>query len=186
MSLELKVKDFLRKLVTCYSSLVTNKKGFTLIETVMIIVVVAIALPVIVITLGQEAKHSVDAELRVTATEAAQAIMEEIMSKGWDENSPIPPGSYTTPLGSEGGETKTACAGAPLTYDDVDDYNGYAETCSWGGINYATTVQVCYVPSTNLNDTSACNTATDYKRIQVTVTHPRIGSAELVTVMTNY
>lgn len=166
-----------------------DKKGFTLIETVMIIVLVAIAIPALLIILGQETKQSVDAELQISATNIGQAMMEEIRSKCWDEFKTT--GANCSGTGSPGalgpnGETRTACTGTPSTYDDIDDYNGYSETCTWGGVSYTTNVQVCYVPSGNLNDISACNTTTDYKRIRVTVTNPNLGSVELVTVVTNY
>lgn len=45
---------------------------------------------------------------------------------------------------------------------------------------------VCYVPASNLNDTSNCATATDYRRVEVTITHPTIGNVTAVTLFTNY
>jgi len=45
---------------------------------------------------------------------------------------------------------------------------------------------VCYVPSTNLNDTSACGAGTNYKRVEVTVNHPAIGNVTAVTLLTSY
>jgi len=183
--IEVRSQKFLNKLSTVYC-LLPNKRGFTLIEIVMIIVVVAIAIPALLIILGQGAKQGVNAELQVSATNVAQALMEEIKSKCWDETHIIA-GSCTGTsaggvLGINGGET----AGNPTTYNDVDDYNAGVPAVTVGGVSYARTVQVCYVPSTNLNDTSACNTTTDYKRIQITVTNPTLGSVELVTVVTNY
>ncbi len=163
-----------------------GKKGFTLIEIVMIIVVVAITIPALLIILGQQTKQSVNAELQISATNLGQAMMEEIRSKCWDEFKTSLPNCTGTgapgALGINGGET----AGNPATYDDVDDYNAGVPPLSVGGVSYTRTVQVCYVPSGNLNDTSACNTATDYKRIRVTVNNPNLGSVELVTVVTNY
>ncbi len=160
------------------------EKGFTLIEIIMIIVIVAIAIPTLLVLLGQGAKQGVYAELEIVATNVGQALMEEIRSNRWDENSPIPPGAYTSPLGPEVGEARTACTGSPSTFDDVDDYNGYTETCSWGGPSYTTGVELCYVNATDLNTCVAG--PTDYKRIEVTVSNPNIGTVELVTVVTNY
>lgn len=180
-SSKLRVKSYSEKLSAFHFSLFTDKRGFTLIEVIMIIVVVSIAIPTLLIVLGQGARQGVNAELEISATNVAQALMEEIKSKNWDQNSPIPPGAYSI-LGIDGGET----AGIPSTYNDVDDYNAGAPAVTVGGVSYTRAVQVCYVPSTNLNDTSACNTTTDYKRIQVTVSNATLGSVVLVTVMGNY
>mgnify|MGYP001599012373 CR=1 FL=1 len=173
-------------------------EGFTLIEIVMIIVVVSIAIPTLLIVLGQGARQSVDAELQVSATNVGQAMMEEIKTKCWDETA-VSGGACTgtvTPSaigtdGAPGTETRTACTGTSATpYDDVDDYNGYLEPCSWGGPSYTTSVQVCYVPSGSLDSITPCVTAqasaTDFKRIQVTVSNSTLGSVVLVTLVGNY
>lgn len=173
-------------------------KGFTLIEIVMIIVIVSIAIPALLIVLGQETRQSVDAELQINAVNVGQAMMDEIRSKCWDETAvsgstctgTVTPSAIGTD-GAPGSETRTACTGTSATpYDDVDDYNGYNETCSWGGPSFTTTVQVCYVPSGNLNNNSPCTTAqasaTDYKRIQVDVQNASSGTSTLVTIAGNY
>ncbi|MBI4683863.1 MAG: hypothetical protein HY755_01545 [Nitrospirae bacterium] len=197
---KLKVKSCLKKLFTIHCSPPHpplskggrwgGKKGFTLIETVMIIVIAAIAIPALLLVLGQETQQGVNAELMINATNVAQKLMEEVKSKCWDEfktgaancSGTGSPGA----LGTEG-ETRTACTGtSAIPFDDVDDYSNYPESCTWGGPSYTTTVEVCYVPASNLNDTSTCNTTTDYKRIKVTVTNTNLGSVELVTVVTNY
>lgn len=176
-SLKLKVQSFFNKLFT-------KKNGFTLIEVIMIIVVVAIAIPALLIILGQEAKQSVNAELQVSATNVAQALMEEIKTKRWDENATVPPYSIL------GIDAPPDNAGDPSTYDDVDDYAVGVPDVTVGGVTYSRSVQVCYVQSSDLNNTSPCVTAgasgTDYKHIQVTVSNSTLGSVELVTVVTNY
>lgn len=45
---------------------------------------------------------------------------------------------------------------------------------------------VCYVPAANLNDISNCATVTNYRRVEVTITHPTIGNVTAVTLFTNY
>ena len=182
MSLELKVKDILRKLFTFNFSLLTSKRGFTLIEIIMIIVVVSIAIPALLILVGGEAGRGVESEIRVTATNVAKQLMEEIRSKRWDENSPIPPGTAST-LGIDAGET----AGDLSTYDDIDDYIAGAPDVSVGDVTYSRNVAVSYVNSDALNTTVAG--PTDYKRIQITVTAPATNwnsSVVLTTVMSNY
>ena len=185
----MKVKSSLKKLSTSNFSLLTAKTGFTLIEILLIIVVVSIAIPALLIMVGQEAGFGVESELRVTATNAAQALMEAIKAKCFDETSVSGTTCIQTAaggaLGINGGET----AGNPATYDDVDDYNAGVPDANVGGVTYSRSVAVCYVPSVNLNDTSTCNTATDYKQIQVTITPLATAgssSVTLTTVVTNY
>ena len=202
MSLELKVKDLLRKLFTFHFSLFTSKDGFTLIEIIMIIVVVSIAIPTLLIMVGQEAKFGVDAEIRVTATNVAQALLEEIKTKQWDQNSPIPPGTASTTLGPDGEATRTA-------YTDIDDFNdvdpaaaGCTDSVTVNNVSFTRAVEVCYVNPGNLNtcvDTppgpGSCNrtiapgSQTDYKKITVTIradANNWNSSVVLTTVMTNY
>lgn len=171
-----------------------NGSGFTLIEIVMIIVVVSIAIPTLLIVLGQGARQSVDAELQVSATNVAQAMMEEIKTKCWDDTaaSAANCSGAVTPsatLASEGTEDRIDCTGlsAVTPYDDVDDYNGHSETCTWGGPSYTTTVSVCYVLSTDLNTCLPTPpTTSDFKRISVTVSNTSMGTVNLVTVAGNY
>jgi MSHA pilin protein MshD len=180
---KLKVRTFLKKLFTRNFSPLTNLKGFTLIEIVLIIIIASIAIPTLLLLLGQQAKSGADAEIRVTAANVAQKFMEEIITKKWDENVPIPPNAYTTPPAPEAGETRTTCTETPSTYDDVDDYNGYSESCTWGGISFTTDVAVCYVDPADL---TTCVGLSSYKRITVTVSNANISPVEIVTLMTNY
>lgn len=166
-----------------------NKNGFTLIEIILIIVIVSIAIPALLILLGQGAKQGVNAEIQITASEAAQQLMEEIKSKCWDASKIVAGACTGTGTGGaigKEGQTRTACTGTPSTYDDVDDYDGDIETCSWNNTAYTRSVEVCYVPAGNLEDISACNTVTDYKRIRVRVNNAIIGNVDVVTVVTNY
>ena len=161
----------------------------------MIIVIVSIAIPALLIVLGQETRQSVDAELQVSATNVAQALMEEIKTKRWDENSPIPPGTASVTLGTDGEATVNA-------YNDVDDFNdltpgvaGCTDTITVNNITFTRQAVACYVNSADLNtcvDATGANctrtivTPTDYKKITVTVTNTTLGSVELVTLVGNY
>ena len=166
-----------------------NDNGFTLIEILIIIVVVSIALPTLFLILGQSVSQRVRAELETSASQVAQAMMEEIKSRKWDENSPILPGMYTAIPAPEAGETHPPCNGLPVPmnpFDDVDDYNGYSEQCTWDVIRYTTSVTVCYVDPADLNACLGAAVFSDYKKIMVTVTNATLGAVELVTVVTNY
>ena len=100
--------------------------GFTLIELVIGIMVFAIALSLFMTLIVPQARQSVEPILQVRATELAQSLMSEIVSKSFDENSSrngeltlcnentCTPSSKLRP---ENGESRA-------TYNDVDDYNG--------------------------------------------------------------
>lgn len=45
---------------------------------------------------------------------------------------------------------------------------------------------ICYVPAANLNDITACGTATPFKRVAVTVTHAEIGPVTDATLVADY
>jgi prepilin-type N-terminal cleavage/methylation domain-containing protein len=45
---------------------------------------------------------------------------------------------------------------------------------------------VCYVPSANLNDISACGTPTNFKHVTVTITQPTIENVSMDTIIANY
>ncbi|MBI3804801.1 MAG: hypothetical protein HY282_13675 [Nitrospirae bacterium] len=59
-------------------------------------------------------------------------------------------------------------------------------TCSGAmPAGYTCSRTVCYVSAASLNNTAACGTATDYKRVEVTITNASIGSIKGVTLLTN-
>jgi MSHA pilin protein MshD len=168
-----------------------TEKGFSLIEIIMIIVVVSIAIPALLILVGGEAQRGIEPELRITATNVAQQLMDEIMTKCWDEsavsgNTCGGTVSYST-LGYDPASVPAEVLNDLTTYDDVDDYSSGVPALSVGGVSYTRTVQVCYVSYDDLNTCVA--SGRDYKRIQVTVTAPGTNwnsSVVLTTVMTNY
>lgn len=124
--------------------------GFTLIELVMTIIILSFAALVVSSSITS-LTHSSDPMLREQATALAQALMDEIMAKKWDENSPNggnPPictsesqnqgarASLNNICAHNGGACLTApCASAlgldsgetanandRTAWDDVDDY----------------------------------------------------------------
>lgn len=102
-------------------------KGFTLIETVIGIVVLAISFSVLVTLIYPMTEQSADQLHQIKAAELGQSILNEIQNKAFDENSDktgglvrcgeaAPAPACSLAMGSDGGETRA-------TYDDVDDYN---------------------------------------------------------------
>ena len=104
--------------------------GFTLIELVVFIVVVAVGISGTVLAINQSVALAPRTMEQTRAMEIAQAYLDEIATKRYDQRSGqggLPtcdspnPGASTNPcsntLGPEGGESRA-------TFNDVDDYHG--------------------------------------------------------------
>lgn len=98
-----------------------TSSGVTLIETMVFLVVVSIALVALVRVYTSAVTNSVDPVVRVRALELAQAQIDEILSRKFDENTPT---SGVPACDSTAG---VACLGivGDGDYDDVGDYNGF-------------------------------------------------------------
>ncbi len=119
-------------------------KGFTLIELVVGIVVMAIALTFMINIFFTNPGRSVEPLLQIRAAEFGQALMEEILSKKFDDTTPlggIPACTVCTPsnqLGPEDGGGSPARTDndedSRAIFNDVDDYNIYCgdETANTG------------------------------------------------------
>jgi len=123
-----------------------NQQGFTLTELIITLVALAVLL-VILIPILKGVLTGADPMIRHQAAAFAQSLMDEVLSKRWDENSPVgggpicsgeSPSQATRPslvddcaipgartasplLGPDAGET------ARSQFDDLDDYHGYQE-----------------------------------------------------------
>lgn len=111
------------------------QRGVTLIETIVFLVVVSIALVALVRVYSAAVVASVDPVVRVRALEKAQAQMDEVLARKFDENTPT--GGVPACDSTDG----VACAGivADTDYDDVGDYNGFTDTSE---ASYAVSVTV--------------------------------------------
>ena len=122
--------------VTVMSSghLMQRESGLTLVELIATIVIISIALSAVVFSVQYGTSNSSDTLVQVRATALAQAYLDEILGKRYDERtrpSGVPPCRYTAPpsrrctaeasLGTDAGETSRD------RYDDVDDYHGLVE-----------------------------------------------------------
>jgi type II secretory pathway pseudopilin PulG len=114
-----------------------HAKGITLIEMIMVIIVLGIAIPALLRSWADVSWRSVRSEALADSTFFAQAMMEEIESKQFDENISSP---WSAPLGPEGGESREGSGNAG--FDDVDDYNEYSDVPAAG---YTRCVTVDYV-----------------------------------------
>lgn len=115
-----------------FSSASRRQSGFTLIEIIVGIVVLAIALVVITGALGPLYQRSADPWHQVRAAELGHSLLNEIMARSFDENSDRAGGEFRC---GEAGYAdcsdfcnnpvvvNTAEAETRSGYDDVDDFN---------------------------------------------------------------
>ena len=147
-----------------------GENGFTLLELVIGIVVFTISLTVVLSLIVPQAEQTAEPFRQVKAAKLGQSLMNDILSRSYDENSDRSPpfetcnakGNCSTTLGPE--------EASEDDYDDVDDYNGY--TVNDVGGNYSSfgfTVTVDY--DSDLNDSTPTDGLT-FKRIDIAVTAP--------------
>lgn len=86
-------------------------RGFTLLELIIFIVVVAVGLAGILSVMNNVVKSSADPMVRKQAIALADSILEEVLQK-----------AYTDPDGTNTGET------GRINWDNVDDYNGQTQS----------------------------------------------------------
>ncbi|MFH1021724.1 MAG: prepilin-type N-terminal cleavage/methylation domain-containing protein [Pseudomonadota bacterium] len=174
-------------------------RGFTLVEIVITILLLG-AVAGILAPFLNAITHSPDPVIRERAISLGQAMMDEIMAKRWDENTPVGGGpicngespnqtvrptlidacvTVATPiatLGLDGAEAR-------IDFDDVDDYNGVNEAGNFTDqngapftlTNYQRQVTVTYIASNATpidQTTTAAAVTTDTKLVVVTITSP--------------
>jgi MSHA pilin protein MshD len=158
--------------------------GFTLIELVVGITLVAIAATLLVNLIVPAWRQSAEPLVQQRAASLAQSLMDEILSKRYDETTPdggVPRcDPCTVSLGAESGESRA-------TFDDVDDYNAYCGSdvpvqdtngdAIGGYDSYLMRICVSYDSAYN-----GGNAGTDAKRITVTITP----SANVPIIFTAY
>lgn len=109
-----------------FAKSLSSQAGVTLIELIASIVVLGVVLTMLSTVYLSMPGRSAEPVMQIRAAELAQALMDEILSKRFDENAPI--GGVPTCLDSSNC-TLRANFGADtgelsrVDYDDVDDYN---------------------------------------------------------------
>ncbi len=172
--------------VTKYSK---KSSGFTLVEVIVGIVVLAISLSIISTLIAPAEQQSADQIHQVKAAELGQSFLNDITSRAFAHNSDMSGGRFrcneagqvvcTEPLGRDGLEGSNRS-----NYNDVDDFHNYNvdddvldpldETYS----NFSVAVDVRYAGyDLNLASLSDCESPIQpacklAKRITVTITTP--------------
>ncbi len=164
-----------------------DERGFTLVDLILVIIIVAIAIPPMLALFIQVVSGSTFGVTVSRANALASTLREEIQSKKWDHNDP-----WSVILGPEPGDSRA-------TYTDVDDFNGLDESPprdSQGAIlntvpptpagftGFRQQVSVCYVAETDFD--TCIGGPTYYKQVTVTVTDPEGRATQLVMGITSF
>ena len=140
------------------------QSGFTLVELIVSIVVIAVAVTGVLLAVQFSTRHSADPMIRQQAVAIADAYMEEIMLR-----------PYEDPGGSDSGRS---------TYDDVFDYNGTDEPPRDQTGDPLSELENYHVEVEVEHDTlGPSDSDTDAAKITVTVTHQ---SADVEFALTGY
>ena len=107
-----------------------TQSGFTLVETIIVIVMVGALMAGMSVLFMENVGNSHKPYLRQKALAAANAYMDEILTKRWNEATPLGggcvitgSGNCTTP-GAPGAVAIGDDGDTRSTYDDVDDFDG--------------------------------------------------------------
>ncbi|MGX5172400.1 hypothetical protein ACUR5C_00065 [Aliikangiella sp. IMCC44653] len=149
--------------------------GYSLIELIITITLTTLVMVLFYTVFSQSQARSVTPVMQIKAAQLAQAYLEEISLRRFDENSPAGNGqrcnspgqpSCSATLGSDG-ETRDQ-------FDDIDDYNGLSDSPPRDALNnprsgfnnYQTSVNVSYAGG----DFGLA--AQDLKKIEISITTP--------------
>ncbi|MGH1371205.1 MAG: type IV pilus modification PilV family protein [Cellvibrionaceae bacterium] len=150
--------------------------GFTLIELIVAVVVISIALMALIRVFNQAAVNSIDPVVQIRALECAQAKMDQVLARKFDENTPSGgvPACGSADLGAG------ACLGisAEAGLDDVGDFHAHTDN----------SLDQCQISVTVVNaGTQLGLSGNDQaRRITVTVISTGGGSAVLSAYRANF
>jgi MSHA pilin protein MshD len=158
----------------------SRRRGFTMVETVICVVIVAVMLVAALEMIGTAARLRGTQTDQSRAAALARELLAEIMQYSY-----VDPELPTVLLGPELAETRG-------TFDDVDDYNGLTEsppqkpdgTPLPGFTGWTRSTIIEYADPTNPSATSI--TDTGLKRISIKVTTPTGRSSKLTALRSKY
>ena len=134
-----------------------RRRGFTLIEVLIFIVVVSVGLAGILSVMNTVVKSSADPMVRKQSIAIAESLLEEILLKAYAK----PAGSTVVPAGANRAQ-----------YDCVDDYNGYSHTGIVDLEGQTIFGLESYSISPSVSVTTATISGVSLKRVTVNVTGP--------------
>lgn len=159
--------------------LLIRRRGATLVELVISIVIISIALTVLFAVTSRTTERSVDPMIQVQAGAVARSYLEEILQKSFcDPDLSDDCVAACSGAGACGNASCTVQEGARSLYDDVCDYDALADNPprdttgnAIPGLDlYTVNVQVVDDASATLNGISGNNGTV--VRVDVDVSHP--------------
>jgi MSHA pilin protein MshD len=107
-------------------------RGFTLVELVIFMVIVGIAVGGVTLAFVQSTRTIHEPVIRQRALAVANAYMDEILRKRWNENTPVEGGCVQGGAWCSSGLTAAAIGvdageAGRADYDDLDDYAGITD-----------------------------------------------------------
>ena len=145
--------------------------GFTLVELILGMVVFVIALTIVTSLIVPQARQTAEPLIQLKASKLAQATINEILAKAYDENSDrSPPFQRCDEKPSGCSATLGAEEASRDLYDDVDDYHNLSIADVGGDYaGFGITISVVLDGDYNQSTSDSLQVA---KRIDVTVSTP--------------
>ncbi|WP_166668735.1 type IV pilus modification PilV family protein [Thiohalophilus thiocyanatoxydans] len=172
-----------------------DEAGFTLVEMVVFIVVLAVGLSGVVLVINRTLLDAPEALVNTRAMEISQLYLDEILAKKYDENTPqggSPPcdGADGDPCTDAGNFGPDGPSESRSRYDDVDDYHApafEAVTDANGDplpnySDYEVRIEITYAGSELVDFTDDRRA----KRIDLTVRTPRNQQIPVTVYRTNF
>jgi prepilin-type N-terminal cleavage/methylation domain-containing protein len=146
-------------------NILKNHNGFSLIETIIVIVIIGIAAIGVLSVFTEGMRGAADPLITIQVIELAQEKMDIVIG---DRQNTARGYSYAT---------------TPANYPAESPVSGFA--------NFNRSIAIACVTTADFNAAGSapapsCVGVTNYARLTVTVTHSAIGSATAVTLLTNY
>ena len=157
-----------------------RQAGFTLIESIVGIVILGFALSVLVLGVYTSSTKSHQATYQAQAAALGHSIMTDVLSRQFDENSDPNGGQYrcgenddnpcSTGLGKDGTDGLTS-----VSFNDVDDFIG-----CWGELSICSSNSL---PSYQLNQLIDATSAAEYKNftVEINVAYADVENSETKT-----
>ncbi|MGX5913132.1 type IV pilus modification PilV family protein [Aliidiomarina sp. Khilg15.8] len=179
-------------------SKVSSQRGFTLVEIIVGIVVLAIALTLITSIILPAARQSVTPVYQVRAAELGQSMLNEVLSRSFDEQSDRQGGQLRCGEQDDDGNENPCTASANFgpdgedrdRFDDVDDYHLLAdiETALGDPLaarypNFSLLIEVCY---SDAQGNCGVQAEPQFKRILVRVTTPEGQNLDFSAIRGNF
>lgn len=143
-----------------------NKRGFTLVEVSVVVIILTLAFMVFLKALNTGKSVRVNSEIRTIQGSILSDIENQIRSRRFDENENAP---WSNILGKDIGEISIE------QFDDIDDFDEYSVTSLTDYPGFGIYVDVFYTnPETKFRVSQI--TQTNYKNVAVTISHGTLTS----------